>query len=222
MRTAFEDVRVEQIAGEVTIDARHGAVEVSEVGAALTLESRHGDVEVRGVEGPSDLDVQHGKLAVRETAAVSARVARMDRVLKGRFGQLGLLVAFETMKRLQEAGDDEAALDATLYAYWLARDGGEPAREVGQEIADGDSGCAVDVGRLVVGEPEIEVCEQIGHVDAVIEVEVARADRLDAEAGEVWGKEGLVPSSRVSSSSRALLVVRKPEIRRRKRRESLG
>jgi hypothetical protein len=75
IRSSFEDVRVESIAGPVKIDARHGRVEAVDLGAELTLKARHGDVEVTGIAGPADIDVQHGELTVRRTAAIDARLS---------------------------------------------------------------------------------------------------------------------------------------------------
>jgi DUF4097 and DUF4098 domain-containing protein YvlB len=75
IRSSFEDVRVEDIAGTVMIDARHGRVEAADLGAELTLKNRHGDVEVSGVAGPSEIDVQHGKLTARETAALDVKLS---------------------------------------------------------------------------------------------------------------------------------------------------
>ena len=75
IRSGFENVRVETIAGAVSIDTRQGAVEVSGLGGDLTLESRHGDVEVSDVAGLADLDVQHGRVSVREAGGVNARAS---------------------------------------------------------------------------------------------------------------------------------------------------
>jgi hypothetical protein len=75
VRTSFDDVRVERIAGPVKIDSRQGAVEATDLGDELVLKSRHGDVEVVGIAGPLDLDVQHGRLTARRTAGVDAKVA---------------------------------------------------------------------------------------------------------------------------------------------------
>jgi hypothetical protein len=75
VRTSFDDVRVERIAGPVKIDARQGAVEATDLGAELTLKARHGDVEVVGIAGQADLDIQHGKLTARRTAGVEAKVS---------------------------------------------------------------------------------------------------------------------------------------------------
>jgi DUF4097 and DUF4098 domain-containing protein YvlB len=75
IRTSFEDVRVEGVAGPVKIEARHGAVEAVDLGGELTLKNRHGDVEVTGIAGPADLDVRHGKLTARRTAGIDAKVS---------------------------------------------------------------------------------------------------------------------------------------------------
>jgi len=75
VRSAFDDVRVENVAGEVTVEARQGGVTVADIGGDLVLESRHGDVEVSAIAGQADLDVQHGRLTVRETEGLKARVS---------------------------------------------------------------------------------------------------------------------------------------------------
>jgi hypothetical protein len=75
VRTSFDDVRVERIAGPVKIDARQGSVEAADLGAELTLRVRHGDVEVVGIAGQADFDIQHGKLTARRTAGVEAKVS---------------------------------------------------------------------------------------------------------------------------------------------------
>lgn len=75
VRTSFDDVRVEQIAGPVKIDARHGAVEAVDLGAELELKARHGDVEVSDIAGRATLDVQYGKLIARKTAGIFAKLS---------------------------------------------------------------------------------------------------------------------------------------------------
>lgn len=75
IRASYDDVRVANVTGPVSIDSRHGGVHVTELGAELALESRHGDVEVEDVTGPATLDVQHGTLTVRRTAALEAKAS---------------------------------------------------------------------------------------------------------------------------------------------------
>ncbi len=75
IRTSFDSVRVERIAGLVKIDARHGSVEAADLGAELTLKVRHSDAEVTDVAGHADFDVQHGKLTARRTAGIDAKVS---------------------------------------------------------------------------------------------------------------------------------------------------
>lgn len=90
VHSAFEDVRVEQVLGDVTVDARHGGVEVADLGANLTLESRHGNVEVRGVTGQVEVDVQHGSLSVREAGGLKARVSYGDAVAESVAGDVSI------------------------------------------------------------------------------------------------------------------------------------
>jgi hypothetical protein len=75
VRTTFDDVRVDQIAGPVKIDARHGTVEAVDLGAELELKARHGDVEMTDVAGQATLDVQYGELTARKTAGISATLS---------------------------------------------------------------------------------------------------------------------------------------------------
>jgi hypothetical protein len=90
IRSSFEDVRVEGIAGPVTIDARHGRVEAADLGADLVLKARHGDVEVTGIAGPADLDIQHGKLTARRTAGIDAKLSYGEAVAETVEGDLVL------------------------------------------------------------------------------------------------------------------------------------
>jgi hypothetical protein len=75
VRTSFDGVRVEQIAGPVKIDVRHGAVEATDLGAELDLKARHGDVEIADVAGRATLEVQYGDLIARKTAGASVRLS---------------------------------------------------------------------------------------------------------------------------------------------------
>jgi hypothetical protein len=82
VRNAFDDVRVERIAGPVEIDARDGRVEAAEIGAGLTLVGRHVEVELVGVEGHADLDVQHGRLTLRRAGGVAAKLSHVAVVVQ--------------------------------------------------------------------------------------------------------------------------------------------
>ncbi len=82
VRAAFDDVRVERIAGPVKIDARDGRVEAADLGDDLTLEARQVEVEVTGVEGRADLDVQHGRLTLRRAGGVVAKLSHVEVVVE--------------------------------------------------------------------------------------------------------------------------------------------
>lgn len=90
IKASYDDVRVEDIAGPVSINARHGSVYAARLGAELSLESRHGDVEVETVTGPANLDVQHGALTVRHTAGLEAKASYGEVVAESIGGNLRL------------------------------------------------------------------------------------------------------------------------------------
>jgi DUF4097 and DUF4098 domain-containing protein YvlB len=72
---SFDGVTLERVAGDATLEVRHGSVSVERVGGRLQLSSRHGDVTLAGVGGPAKLELQHGNLGVRETSALEVELA---------------------------------------------------------------------------------------------------------------------------------------------------
>lgn len=73
--SSFEAVSVERVAGDVTLDSRHGDVTVEDVGGGLTLAARHGNVSVAAVRGAAKLDVEHGDVEARRTGPLEVAVA---------------------------------------------------------------------------------------------------------------------------------------------------
>jgi hypothetical protein len=82
VRTTFDEVRVDKIAGPVRVDVRDGRVEAKELGAGLTLKARHVEAEVTGVEGEANLDLQHGRLTLRRAAGVLAKLSHVEVVVE--------------------------------------------------------------------------------------------------------------------------------------------
>lgn len=78
VRSSFDDVVIERVAGSVKLEAGHGAVRVSDVGAGLELKGRHGDVEVDGVKGAGKLEVEHGDLVARGTGLLDVALRYGD------------------------------------------------------------------------------------------------------------------------------------------------
>jgi DUF4097 and DUF4098 domain-containing protein YvlB len=72
---SFDGVTLERVAGDATLEVRHGSVSVERVGGRLQINSRHGDVTLAGVAGPAKLELQHGNLGVRETSALEVELA---------------------------------------------------------------------------------------------------------------------------------------------------
>jgi DUF4097 and DUF4098 domain-containing protein YvlB len=72
---SFDGVTLERVAGDATLEVRHGSVSVERVGGRLQLSSRHGAVTLAGVGGPAKLELQHGNLGVRETSALEVELA---------------------------------------------------------------------------------------------------------------------------------------------------
>lgn len=123
IRTSFDSVRVEKIAGPVKIDARHGSVEASNLGAELTLKARHGDVEVTGVAGHADFDVQHGNLTARRTAGIDAKVSFGEVVAETVKGDLVLEARHAGVLIMDVSGRVEA--ETTYEDIRLERIGGD-------------------------------------------------------------------------------------------------
>jgi DUF4097 and DUF4098 domain-containing protein YvlB len=78
IEASFDPVRLERVAGDAQVKARHADVVVSGVSGALTLEARHGDVEVRDAAGRVSLDVEHGDVALLGAGATELQLRHGD------------------------------------------------------------------------------------------------------------------------------------------------
>jgi DUF4097 and DUF4098 domain-containing protein YvlB len=67
---SHEEIRVERVAGPVTIKGRHDDVTVSTVTGALRAEVRHGRVEVKDIDGAATLDVDHGSISAERVGGL--------------------------------------------------------------------------------------------------------------------------------------------------------
>ena len=85
---SFDGVSVARVAGDVTLDVRHGNVSVDHVGGRLKLTARHGDVALDGVAGAAELDVEHGGLEARNAGPLTVALSFGDFVAKGVAGDL--------------------------------------------------------------------------------------------------------------------------------------
>jgi hypothetical protein len=73
--SSYDDVRVERIAGEAQVRARHANVTVGEVGGRLALSTRHGDLQLEDVPAGGTLEVQHGDIRALRVGALTVKAA---------------------------------------------------------------------------------------------------------------------------------------------------
>jgi hypothetical protein len=186
IRSSFEDVRVESIAGPVKIDARHGRVEAVDLGAELTLKARHGDVEVTGIAGPADIDVQHGELTVRRTAAIDARLSYGEVVADTVEGDLVLEARHAGVLAADVAG--QVDVQTTYEDVRLERIGGDVRAKVerGAVTIDGFGG-PIDVeteGGDIVLAPRSPITDAVSAsaTRGGIRLEVPAGSRFELEA----------------------------------------
>jgi DUF4097 and DUF4098 domain-containing protein YvlB len=162
---SYDDVRVERVKGDVTIESRHGGVAASGVGGALAVNSRHGEVGVQDVTGAATLNVEHGDVSA-------------DRV-----GGLVLTVRHGDLRAVDVKGDLEVhgqhtAVDVTGVAGRATVEttfGDVAARKVAGELrvkTEKGGVEAADVTGAVVAQASFDdvVLERIaGHADVTVE-----------------------------------------------------
>jgi hypothetical protein len=164
VRAAFDDVRVERIAGPVKIDARDGRVEAAELGADLTLKARHVEVEVSDVEGHADLDVQHGRLTLRRAAGVVAKLSHVEVVVESVEGDVEIDARNAAATALDVSGGVE--VETSFGAIRLERVGGNVRAK-----ADRGAVSAEDVRGSLTAEATHESV-RLERVDGPVEVTV--------------------------------------------------
>jgi DUF4097 and DUF4098 domain-containing protein YvlB len=197
VRSAFDRVRVEDVEGPVSIDARQGSVEVSGLGAGLNLESRHGDVEVTEVAGTAELDVQHGKLRVRGASQLKARLSYGDVEVEDVSGDA---VVHARHAEVRASGVTGRAELRTTFADVRS---GAVGGSLQVEVEHGDAHLApgapitqtIDVtasqGEITLAVPEgsrFELAAESRHGE--VSVDVAGLDSRDSTAGESARVEG--------------------------------
>lgn len=164
IRAAFDDVRVEKIAGPVKIDARDGRVEAAELGADLILKARHVEVEVSDVEGHADLDVQHGRLTLRRAAGVVAKLSHVEVVVESVEGDVEIDARNAAATALDVSGGVE--VETSFGAIRLERIGGNVRAK-----ADRGAVSAEDVKGSLTAEATHESV-RLERVDGPVEVTV--------------------------------------------------
>jgi DUF4097 and DUF4098 domain-containing protein YvlB len=85
---SFDSVRVERVAGAVSVDARHSDVAVAAVGGDLTLSNRHGRVEVRDVKGKARVQSEHGNVSVANVGGAVLSASHGELSVQGVLGDL--------------------------------------------------------------------------------------------------------------------------------------
>jgi hypothetical protein len=145
VRAAFDDVRVENIAGPVKIDARDGRVEAAGIGSDLTLKARQIEVDVSDLEGSADLDVQHGRVTLLRAAGVVAKLAHVDVVVENVGGDVEIDARNGAVTALDVGGRVE--VETSFGAIRLERIGGDVRAK-----ADRGGVSAEDVGGALTAE----------------------------------------------------------------------
>lgn len=58
------DTAVEKISGQVSVDSRHGNVELTEIMGTVKVENKHGRVAAHGLASKAEFDVKHGDSSI--------------------------------------------------------------------------------------------------------------------------------------------------------------
>ena len=87
---SYDNVRVERVAGAVSVNARHGDVVVAEAKGALSLNARHGSVEMRGIAGKATVTIEHGDASATEVGGLEISMRHGTLTADGILGDLQL------------------------------------------------------------------------------------------------------------------------------------
>jgi DUF4097 and DUF4098 domain-containing protein YvlB len=71
VHSSYEPVAVRRVAGDATLEVRHGDLSADAIQGALTLNMRYGAVELTNLGGAARLDVEHGDIKVQQAASLS-------------------------------------------------------------------------------------------------------------------------------------------------------
>jgi DUF4097 and DUF4098 domain-containing protein YvlB len=69
VQTTFEDVHLDDVAGDARVKTDHGAVEARDIRGAVQVEASFDQVEVSKIGGHADLSVEHGGLRASSLGA---------------------------------------------------------------------------------------------------------------------------------------------------------
>jgi hypothetical protein len=87
---SFEPVRVERVAGSVSVKSRHGDVTLRGVQGALDVQARHASVSLSDAAGEARLVVEHGDVTVKSAAALDLDLRHGDLIAEGLSGRLAV------------------------------------------------------------------------------------------------------------------------------------
>jgi DUF4097 and DUF4098 domain-containing protein YvlB len=187
IESSFDGVAIENVAGDVKLDSRHGDVSVKDVVGALDLTSKHGSVEVSDVKGAVKVDVQHGDLTARHTGGLQVTQQFGGVTAEGVAGDLVVRAGHSEVHASDVAA--KADVETSFGAARLARIGGSARAKVdhgavsAEDVTGGlsveSSYDGVEVARL--GGP-LDVSVHHGSVDAK---GIAQGARVRGSGGDV-------------------------------------
>ena len=187
VESSFDGVAIENVAGDVKLDSRHGDVSVKDIAGGLDLISKHGGVEVSDVKGAAKLDVQHGDLTARHTGGLQVTQQFGSVTVEGVAGDLVVRAGHSEVHASDVAA--KADVETSFGAAHLARIGGFARAKVdhgavsAEDVTGGlsveSSYDGVEVARL--GGP-LDVSVHHGGVDAK---GIAQGARVRGSGGDV-------------------------------------
>jgi DUF4097 and DUF4098 domain-containing protein YvlB len=184
VRSSFDDVAIERVAGAVVLETGHGRVRVADIGDTLRLKARHGDVEVDGVQGAGQIDVEHGDLTTRRTGPMDVTLRYGDLVADSVDGDLVVHAAHAGLRASDVTG--RADLETSYGDVRLARAGAARARaEHGRVSIEDIAGAAYAQST----HNDVQVERVLGPVEVRVEGGGATLRGL-ASGGKVQGDGG--------------------------------
>jgi len=109
LATSFDDMRLVRVAGEATLEVRHGDLAAQDIGGSLSLTARHGDAEIKSVKGRATVDIQHGHLTANQVAGLSVTSSHGDIRIEDCQGDLNVQAQHGDVTAKQVAGRAQVA-----------------------------------------------------------------------------------------------------------------
>ncbi len=106
---SHEEIRVERVAGPVSIKGRHGDVSVATVTGALRVDLAHGNLQVRDVDGSGTLKVEHGNVSTERTAGLVVSSTHGDLVVNDVRGDLQVVASHVEVSATRVTGRADVA-----------------------------------------------------------------------------------------------------------------